>query len=88
MQEIQKLIARIDQDHWILLSHDLGGDQWTFLIWGTYSFSGSFVAVNEADAKKRARCAAREHLQKHGVNTSLADAPELSWQVAVRYIAA
>jgi hypothetical protein len=88
MKEFQKLIARVDKDHWILLSQSLGGDEWTFLISGTYPLIGNFGAVSESEAKKRALSAAQEHLQKYGLKRGLADAPKLFWRVAVRYIAA
>jgi hypothetical protein len=88
MKELRKLVARVDKDHWILLSQNLSSDEWTFLIWGTYPLSGNFGAVSEPEAKERAQSAAQEHLQQHGLRRGLADSPELTWRLAVRYIAA
>ena len=88
MKELRKLVARVDKDHWILLSQNLSGDEWTFLIWGTYPLSGNLSAVSELEAKARAQSAAQEHLQQHGLRRGPANPPELNWRVAVRYIAA
>jgi hypothetical protein len=88
MQEFHKLVARIDPDHWILLSPTVRGDEWTFLIWGTYPLTGKIGSVSESEAKIRALSTAREHLEKHGLKDGLAEAQELPWRVAVRYEAA
>ncbi len=88
MKEFQELIARVDKNHWILLSQSLNSDDWTFVIWGTYQLVGNLGAVNEPEAKRGALSAAQEHLGRHGLRLHLADPLELSWRVALRYTAA
>jgi hypothetical protein len=85
--ELQKLVAKVGHGHWMLLTQGLGGD-WTFLIWGRYPLSGNLGPVNEDEAKEKALFVAKEHLKQYGLLSELADLCELSWRVAVRYIAA
>jgi hypothetical protein len=88
MREFKELVARIDKDHWILLSQSLNSDDWSFVLWGTHPLIGNLGAVSEPEAKTGAFSAALEHLGKHGLKLHLADSAELSWRVALRYVAA
>jgi hypothetical protein len=83
MRYLEKLIAKIETEHWILLSQNSGGD-WTFEIWGTYPLSGSLGLVSEQAAKKLALTVAKQHLEQHGLRNELTGLSDLSWRVAVR----
>ena len=87
MKYFEKLIARVDDGHWILLSYGLDSG-WTFFIWGTYPHSGNLGRVTEEEAKKQALSSAKQHLEAHGLYIEIADLSEVSWCVVMRYVAA
>jgi hypothetical protein len=87
MKYLEKLIARVNDRHWILLSYGLDSG-WTFFIWGTYPHSGNLGWVTEEEAKKQILSIAKQHLEAHRLCVEIADLSEVSWRVVMRYFAA
>lgn len=83
----QDLITEVAANHWLLLSRDPRGN-WSFLLWGGYPLSESLGQMSEHSAKERALLAAKQHLQKHGLQSDTEDVTGTRWKVAMHCIAA
>jgi hypothetical protein len=87
MRCLEKQVAQIEANHWIILTRDASGD-WTVSIWGPNPLSGSFGLIHEREAKERAFAVAKEHLERHGLQAEAASVSDLHWRVSVRQMVA
>ena len=86
MMDLVTFVARVGNSHWALLRQGFEG--WTLQISGQHPLKRIFGRMSEPQAKQAAATAVREHVKRRGPERELAYVSELSWRIAVRYIAA